>query len=279
LNTSSDLSSAAEDEQDDGAWPASSHESDESLREEEEGEEAGSGVKRRPDGDSEEEEEEEEGASFGWHASEAVDIEDHGLKSKKKLVSNQWAEAVEETEKERAEEKGLEETVVIHIGGGGGRRGVYKCRLCPKILCLSEETMQAHLGSKGHARSVKQLVEGKLKVQLDSDGEEEEDGETHAERNARIKATAQMKVEPVKRKRNVGHQQQRKRVKQKVLLDPKTKITAVAQDAAVPASKTTDAVHRKLPKAPMKSVQLAKRKALKTATAGTALKAAQKVSQ
>jgi hypothetical protein len=107
------------------------------------------GVKRRPDGDSEEEEEEEEeGASFGWHASEAVDIEDHGLKSKKKLVSNQWAEAVEETEKERAEEKGLEETVVIHIGGGRGRRGVYKCRLCPKILCLSEETMQAHLGSK-----------------------------------------------------------------------------------------------------------------------------------
>ncbi len=102
------------------------------------------GVKRRPDGDSEEEEEEEEeGASFGWHASEAVDIEDHGLKSKKKLVSNQWAEAVEETEKERAEEK-----VVIHIGGGRGRRGVYKCRLCPKILCLSEETMQAHLGSK-----------------------------------------------------------------------------------------------------------------------------------
>ncbi len=64
-----------------------------------------------------------------------------------------------------------------------------------------------------------------------------------------------------------------------VLLDPKTKITAVAQDAAVPASKTTDAVHRKLPKAPMKSVQLTKRKALKTATAGTALKAAQKVSQ
>jgi hypothetical protein len=106
------------------------------------------GVKRRPDVDSEEEEEEEEGASFGWHASEAVDIEDHGLKSKKKLVSNQWAEAVEETEKERAEEKGLEETVVIHIGGGGGRRGVYKCRLCPKILCLSEETTQAHLGSK-----------------------------------------------------------------------------------------------------------------------------------
>ncbi|CAK9236580.1 unnamed protein product [Sphagnum troendelagicum] len=184
LNTSSDLSSAAEDEQDDGAWP-------------------------------EEEEEEEEGASFGWHASEAVDIEDHGLKSKKKPVSNQWAEAVEETEKERAEEKGLEETVVIHIGGGRGRRGVYKCRLCPKILCLSEETMQAHLGSKGHARSVKQLVEGKLKVQLDSDGEEEEDGETHAERNARMKATAQMKVEPVKRKRNVGRQQQRKRVKQK----------------------------------------------------------------
>jgi hypothetical protein len=57
-----------------------------------------------------------------------------------------------------------------------------------------------------------------------------------------------------------------------VLLESKTKITAVAQDAAAPVSKTTDAVHRK-------SVQLTKRKLLKTATAGTALKAAQKVSQ
>jgi hypothetical protein len=64
-----------------------------------------------------------------------------------------------------------------------------------------------------------------------------------------------------------------------VLLESNTKITTVAPDAAVPVSKTTDAVHRKLPKAPMKSVQLTKRKALKTATAGTALKAPQKVSQ
>ncbi len=40
-------------------------------------------------------------------------------------------------------------------------------------------------------------MEGRLKVQLDSDGEEEEDGETHAERNARIRATAQVSCVPL----------------------------------------------------------------------------------
>lgn len=41
---------------------------------------------------------------------------------------------------------------------------------------------------------MKQLAEGKLKIQLDSDGEEEEEGETHAERYARTMAAAEVFV-------------------------------------------------------------------------------------
>ena len=45
---------------------------------------------------------------------------------------------------------------------------------------------------QGHARSLKLLAAGKLKVQLNSDGEEEEEGETHAERLARIRSVAEV---------------------------------------------------------------------------------------
>jgi hypothetical protein len=41
--------------------------------------------------------------------------------------------------------------------------------------------------SQGHARSVKQLANGKLRLQLDSDGEEVEEAETHAERCERLR--------------------------------------------------------------------------------------------
>ena len=27
-------------------------------------------------------------------------------------------------------------------------KSVYKCRICPRIICLTEETMRAHLSSK-----------------------------------------------------------------------------------------------------------------------------------
>ncbi|OAY79489.1 hypothetical protein ACMD2_26485, partial [Ananas comosus] len=70
-------------------------------------------------------------------------------------------------------------------------KSVFKCRLCPRIICLSEETVKAHLASKRHARSKKLLGEGRLKLMLNSDGELEEDQETHAERHARTIALAQ----------------------------------------------------------------------------------------
>ncbi|EPS63529.1 hypothetical protein M569_11256, partial [Genlisea aurea] len=49
-------------------------------------------------------------------------------------------------------------------------KSVFKCRLCPKVLCLSEQTLKAHLNSKKHARAERLCLEGRLKVMLDADG-------------------------------------------------------------------------------------------------------------
>lgn len=119
--------------------------------------------------------------------------------------SNQWAEAVEETEKDRALQN-LDGCVIKC-------KSVFKCKLCPRIVCLSVDTMETHLVSKRHARSQKLFAEGRLKVMLNSDGEVEEDAETHAERHARIVAA----VETTKnsKKRNRGRQRQKKRTKKK----------------------------------------------------------------
>ncbi|KAG6515118.1 hypothetical protein ZIOFF_025503 [Zingiber officinale] len=71
-------------------------------------------------------------------------------------------------------------------------KSVFKCRLCPKVICLSDETVKRHLSSKAHARFKKQFQVGTLKVMLNSDGEIEEEQETHAERYARIVALAKV---------------------------------------------------------------------------------------
>ncbi|KAJ6960541.1 lisH domain-containing protein isoform X1 [Populus alba x Populus x berolinensis] len=92
-------------------------------------------------------------------------------------------------------------------------KSVYKCRICPRIICLTEETMRAHLNSKRHSRSKKLMKENRLKVMLNSDGEiENMDQETHAERHARTLALAQGKTT----KKNKGRQRQRKRLKKRV---------------------------------------------------------------
>eukprot|EP00250_Pteridium_aquilinum_P028366 c37026_g1_i1 orf=179-931(+) len=130
--------------------------------------------------------------------------------------SNQWADLVAETLKEEAVE--FTDECVVNC------KSVLKCRLCPKTICLTSETMQAHLASKKHARSLKLMKEGKLKVMLNSDGEEEEQGETHAERHARIVASFKEVVENTpKRKRASGRQRQRKRAKKKALQERKNK--------------------------------------------------------
>ncbi|XP_050226478.1 uncharacterized protein LOC126676340 [Mercurialis annua] len=85
-------------------------------------------------------------------------------------------------------------------------KSVFKCRICPRILCLTEESMKTHINSKRHSRSEKLLKENRLKAMLNSDGEIENQ-ETPAEMHARIMAIAQSKP----KKPNKGRQRQNKR--------------------------------------------------------------------
>ncbi|CAL4998880.1 unnamed protein product [Urochloa decumbens] len=89
-------------------------------------------------------------------------------------------------------------------------KSVYKCKLCPRIMCLNEDMVRVHLKSKRHARSKKLLGEGRLKMMLNSDGELEEEEETHAERHARTIALAQQVQKP---KKDSGRQRQNRRKK------------------------------------------------------------------
>lgn len=101
-------------------------------------------------------------------------------------------------------------------------KSVFKCKICPRIICLTEETLRTHLKSKRHARSEKLLSEGRLKIMLNSDGELEalEEEETHQERHAATLAAAAAAVEQsrqksAKAKKNKGRQRQRMRAKKK----------------------------------------------------------------
>lgn len=94
-------------------------------------------------------------------------------------------------------------------------KSVFKCKLCPRIVCLTEETLRAHLKSKRHSRSEKLLNEGRLKLMLNSDGEIE--GETCQERrHASIVPSEQSnKNSDNSKRKNRGRQRQRMRVKKK----------------------------------------------------------------
>lgn len=145
------------------------------------------------------------------------------LTSSKASLSNQWADLVAETLNDKADD--FSEECIIAC------KNVLKCRLCPKTICLTSETMRAHLISKKHARSLKHMKEGKLKVMLNSDGEEEEQGETHAERHARTVASVEQEkvLGNSKRKRASGRQRQSKRAKRKALMARK-------EEQSLPAS-------------------------------------------
>ncbi|XP_021983067.1 uncharacterized protein LOC110878973 isoform X1 [Helianthus annuus] len=116
-------------------------------------------------------------------------------------------------------------------------KSVFKCKLCPRIVCLTEETLKAHLKSKRHARSEKLLKEGRLKMMLNSDGEIEEleaDGETHQERHAATLALAESNKSATKdSKKSKGRQRQRKRQQKKTSDDvmPKTTKESVKRSA------------------------------------------------
>ncbi|KAI3451798.1 hypothetical protein Pfo_008463 [Paulownia fortunei] len=93
-------------------------------------------------------------------------------------------------------------------------KSVFKCKLCPRIVCLSEETLKAHLNSKRHARSEKLLREGRLKLMLNDDGQIE--GETHSENHATTIASGQKSAKP--KKEGKGRWKQRKRSRQETKL-------------------------------------------------------------
>ncbi|CAN6445854.1 unnamed protein product [Victoria cruziana] len=94
-------------------------------------------------------------------------------------------------------------------------KSVFKCKMCPRIVCLSEETMKTHLKSKRHGRSEKLFKEGRLKFMLNDDGEIMEEAETHAERHGRTVVAAQNAANQ-KNKKNKGRQRQRNRIRKKV---------------------------------------------------------------
>eukprot|EP00850_Spirogloea_muscicola_P005792 SM000027S09573 [mRNA] locus=s27:104842:107137:+ [translate_table: standard] len=136
-------------------------------------------------------------------------------------VRRQWAEAVLEDDDEGSDVCGSDSELEAHMEEGGlvlcvGLAGrVLKCRICPQAVCLSEKSMEAHLASKGHARSLKKSREGRLAVMLNSEGEEEEATETHTERLQRLsQAAAPIQVRSDRKSR--GRQRQRKRAKLKV---------------------------------------------------------------
>ncbi|KAK6125229.1 hypothetical protein DH2020_041029 [Rehmannia glutinosa] len=129
-------------------------------------------------------------------------------------------------------------------------KSVFKCKLCPRIVCLSEETLKAHLNSKAskyllllnirsafnaypefshresfilaflpifillsvvrHARSEKLLKEGRLKLMLNDDGKIE--GEAHTENHATTIVSGQKSARP--KKKGKGPWKQRKRSRQ-----------------------------------------------------------------
>lgn len=90
-------------------------------------------------------------------------------------------------------------------------KSVFKCRLCPRIVCLSEETLKAHLTSKRHARSEKLLREGRLKLMLNSNGQIE--GEAHSEMHDAT--TVSVEEKPTKFRKAKGERKQKKRLRKK----------------------------------------------------------------
>ncbi|CAI5493493.1 unnamed protein product [Closterium sp. Naga37s-1] len=149
-----------------GSSDSDSSTSDDSSDGGEEGEE---------DGEEDEEEEGEEGEERGE--------EEGGKAGKRKRKGQREGEAFKDMD---FGEGG--EMVVRVVGQGGG--GVLRCRVCPRVLCVNSDNMKKHLASKKHVAAVGRHERGELQVVVNSDGEVEAIGETHAERFERTKAAA-----------------------------------------------------------------------------------------
>ncbi|BAT83016.1 hypothetical protein VIGAN_04011100 [Vigna angularis var. angularis] len=163
---------------------------------EEESSEDDSTVEAKPNGD-------EAGSTSSGYASEDssandVDVDstgvifcedDAGAINERDMLFNKELLSKPDTEKSNviAEKETLQDMPAYVLK----HKSVFKCKICPRITCLSEGTLRDHLQSKRHARSVKLLSEGRLKAMLNSDGEIEnqeieipsKDTEDNAENN------------------------------------------------------------------------------------------------
>ncbi|KAF6158387.1 hypothetical protein GIB67_022467 [Kingdonia uniflora] len=101
-----------------------------------------------------------------------------------------------------------------------------------------------------HVRSKKLLNDGKLKVMLNSDGEIEEDPETHAERHARTLSVAQDLANKSKKK-NKGRQRQRLRLKDKKM----TTEEKLKKSVEEPTNKSAEKPTKKSAEKPAKKKQ------------------------
>lgn len=85
-------------------------------------------------------------------------------------------------------------------------KSVFKCRICPTVICLTEDTLRDHLQSKRHARSEKLLSEGRLKAMLNSYGEIE---------NLEASEIQTEDTEDDAKKNHKGQKQHKKRMRKK----------------------------------------------------------------
>lgn len=117
-------------------------------------------------------------------------------------------------------------------------KSVFKCRICPRIVCLNEETLRAHLKSKRHARSEKLLNEGRLKATLNGDGEIDNE-DTPAKQDSEIAAKSQDNPKKVKG----GRQRQQRRRQNKKL--KKKKMEHESEEAKTRPTKESPAKKRR----------------------------------
>ncbi|KAG5062569.1 hypothetical protein AAZV13_02G081100 [Glycine max] len=132
--------------------------------------------------------------------------DDAGAINERQMLINRELLSKGDTEKSNvlAEKKSLPTDLPSHVLKC---KSVFKCRLCPRIICLSEETLRDHLQSKRHARSEKLLSEGRLKAILNSDGEIE---------NQEISEIQTKDSEDDAEKNHKGKKQHKKRLRKKV---------------------------------------------------------------
>ncbi|XP_031115815.1 uncharacterized protein LOC116019666 isoform X1 [Ipomoea triloba] len=72
-------------------------------------------------------------------------------------------------------------------------KSVFKCRICPRIVCLSEETLNIHLKSRRHARSEKLLKDGRLKIMLNDNGKIDREEEHSRRKEKTVQVTKRKK--------------------------------------------------------------------------------------